>query len=99
MRFRTFLSVRSLLNVIQWLIILSLLGFTVSSLVSSWITSLTPNPFIEFEWPGKGTYVGKITAGPDGALWVTTVAREDSENQIGRITRQGKITLFSVPAA
>src|SRR5574337_345951 len=36
-----------------------------------------------------------ITAGPDGALWVT----EFAGNKIGRITTAGPITEFSIPTA
>jgi virginiamycin B lyase len=36
-----------------------------------------------------------ITTGPDGALWFT----EFADNKIGRITMQGGITEFSLPAS
>jgi streptogramin lyase len=40
-------------------------------------------------------YVGALTAGPDGKLWIT----ERLANKIDRLTTQGKMTEFSIPSA
>jgi streptogramin lyase len=34
-----------------------------------------------------------LTAGPDGGLWFTV----PDDNQVGRITAQGNVTLFAIP--
>lgn len=67
------------------------------------IGRITPNGVItEFPLPcgsaesGTCTPSGQplgITAGPDGAIWFTEV----SGNRIGRITRSGEITEFTIP--
>src|SRR5438309_10354129 len=63
---------------------------TVGSLLFLWVQPVSAAPTItEFHVSNVGVPQG-ITAGPDGNLWFT----EFYDNVVGRITRQGKTTLF-----
>ncbi|MDQ6766965.1 MAG: hypothetical protein M3Z41_04065, partial [Candidatus Eremiobacteraeota bacterium] len=59
----------------------------------------TPTPtavtVTEYKLPSANTYLGAITSGSDGNLWVT----ECDANKIGRVTLTGTITEFTIPTA
>jgi len=59
----------------------------------------TPTPtaaiVTEFKLPSANTYLGAVTSGPDGNLWVT----ECDANKIGRVMLSGAITEFAIPTA
>jgi virginiamycin B lyase len=48
-------------------------------------------------YPVRGAQPYDITAGPDKALWFTAAA--GSNGAIGRITTEGKVTIFAAPTA
>jgi virginiamycin B lyase len=70
-----------------FILVLMVAGFALSQNLS----------ITEFVLPGAGRPMN-ITTGPDGALWFTVGdVPGSSENQIGRITTAGVITLHSLP--
>ena len=58
-------------------------------------TLLPTGTIAEYAILTTSSYLGEITAGPDGNLWFTE--RSANANQIGRITPTGAITEFRVP--
>jgi virginiamycin B lyase len=72
------------------------LRFLLGPLVGLMMVLLLPSTaaaVVRFAVPGGGSPAG-ITIGPDGALWFT----ETGSDQIGRITTEGQIQEFSIPA-
>jgi hypothetical protein len=55
----------------------------------------TAGAFTEYSIPMPNSAPMGITVGPDGALWFT----ETGANKIGRITKHGLVTEFSIPTA
>jgi hypothetical protein len=55
----------------------------------------TVGAFTEYSIPMPNSAPMGITVGPDGALWFT----ETGANKIGRITKHGLVTEFSIPTA
>ena len=73
-------------------------GTLVTVLVASVVLTHQPPPpgrITEFAMPTSNSFPRGITAGPDGNLWFTEVAR----NKIGRITPSGGITEFAIPTS
>jgi streptogramin lyase len=71
---------------------------------ASKIGRITPQGAItEFELPRPNSGPGDITAGGDGSMWFVELAgrmdnRQPDGNRVGRITMDGKISEFQIPA-
>jgi streptogramin lyase len=84
------------------------LGLAFGSDGDVWFTDL-PRPLIgkisptgivtEYPLSGEAATAASITAGTRGTLWFTWASQGNSPSGIGRITENGKVTLFTVPNA
>jgi virginiamycin B lyase len=67
------------------------------------IARMTPSGTItgEFSLPSDTDSAEYITTGPDGNLWfiIASSIGQDAHAKVGRITPQGKITVFDLPAS
>jgi streptogramin lyase len=52
-------------------------------------------PLAVFNLPSANTYLGGVTSGPDGNIWIS----ESDANKVARVTLNGTITEFQIPTA
>jgi virginiamycin B lyase len=76
---------------------------TLSDGYSNTIARMTPSGRItgEFTLPSAADSAEDMTAGPDGNVWfiIASSRGQNAHAKIGRITPQGKITVFDLPAS